>query len=87
MFFLAKYHNMTIHEHRLEDMPERRGFLLDISPRSGEGSAGTADARWIDMTTGLYLNVTAMRYKVDRGQEEGLLYSKVGDKYLVCLSP
>ena len=57
--FLANYYNMTIHRFR------RRDYLLEVNPKytdpSYEDYLNVIDARWIDIDTGLFIDITAVR--------------------------
>lgn len=73
--FLAAYHNMTIYK----DWSSAE-FLLDINPNFLERSKikdpmNIIDARWIDMQTGLYVDITAVAF------EEGRRYLLSKDGY------
>ncbi|MCJ1321300.1 hypothetical protein MMC15_006644 [Xylographa vitiligo] len=77
--FLAAYYNMTVHSYGISQ------YLLDINPWYGERNGSTdagnvVDARWIDMQTGLYVDVTAVG---DRWGGEGMrmLVAKDGHTY------
>lgn len=88
LHFLAAYHNGTIHFHRLKGMQKGKKYLLEISPdymNREQGSARDAvDGRWIDLGTGLYMNLTAVRYNPDHASGEGMLYTKNGQEFHVC---
>jgi phosphorylcholine metabolism protein LicD len=75
MAFLAAYYNMTVHHYSVKIPPEATGdawdeagrdYLLEINPNwtnnSTEDKHNVIDARWIDMTTGLFIDITALRY-------------------------
>ena len=57
--FLASYYNMTIHTY------EKRNYLLEVNPKYTDGSyidyLNVIDARWIDIETGLFIDITAVR--------------------------
>ena len=59
--FLASYYNMTVH------MYKRKQYMLEINPRYTDGSfedkLNVIDGRWIDMQTGLFIDITAVRVK------------------------
>jgi LicD family len=64
LLYIADYHNRTIHEYVSEDKKFQRKYLLDVNPWSrqrdpGDG-ANIIDARWIDMTNGLYIDITGL---------------------------
>ena len=59
--FLASYYNMTIHTFR------KRDYMLEINPKYTDGSftdkLNVIDGRWIDVQTGLFIDITAIRPK------------------------
>lgn len=62
--YLAEHHNQTTHKYSSADGSFRRTYLLDVNPWStqrdhGDG-ANVIDARWIDMTSGLYIDITGL---------------------------
>lgn len=87
MYFLSAYHNMTVYYYKHENMMEGKSFLLEINPyftyREQDDSLNVIDARWIDIETGLYIDITAARYSLDHEQGEGILYDKNGHEYRV----
>jgi hypothetical protein len=87
MYFLAAYHNMTTHYYHYENMPAGRNYLLEINPhfvhREQDDDFNVIDARWIDMETGLFIDITAARYNPDHVEGEGILYDKHGHEYRV----
>ncbi|KAK3996804.1 LicD family-domain-containing protein [Cladorrhinum sp. PSN332] len=84
VFFLATYHNMSVHQFRIPGTRERRHYLLDISPsynvRERTDKSDTADARWIDMQTGLFIDIHAVRYNLSHPGGEGMLSCKDGSE-------
>ncbi|KAL9130275.1 MAG: hypothetical protein Q9217_001486 [Psora testacea] len=50
---------MTIHSYR------KRGYMLEINPKYSDGSfedkLNVIDGRWIDVETGLFIDITAVR--------------------------
>ncbi|CAM1504598.1 Fc.00g021890.m01.CDS01 [Cosmosporella sp. VM-42] len=85
MYYLAAYHNMTMYYYKYGDMKEGRFFLLDINPhfkhRDQDDMLNFIDARWIDMDTGLFIDITAARYNPDHEAGEGMMYDKHGHEY------
>lgn len=57
--FLASYYNMTVHTFK------KRDFLLEVNPKYTDPSysdyLNVIDARWIDIDTGLFIDITAVR--------------------------
>lgn len=53
-------------------------YLLDVNSQSvGQGAAeglDVTDARWIDMESGLFINIMAARYRTDLPGEEMLSF-------------
>lgn len=63
--FLAEYYNMTEHHFDLPEVEGGRTYLLEINPnyvvRSTKDQLNVIDARWIDMSSGLFIDITAVR--------------------------
>lgn len=68
--FLASYYNMTVHHFNIPGPPGSeeqagRNYLLEVNPHWKDGSTddylNVIDARWIDMSTGLFIDITALR--------------------------
>lgn len=74
MNHLADYYNMTVHHFKLPGVEGGRDFLLEINPRweIGDTSDKTnrIDGRWIDTTSGLYVDMTTLRNN-ETAQAEG----------------
>ena len=87
MYYLAAYHNMTTFYYRYSAIPDGRHFLLEINPyfkhRGYDDYLNVIDGRWIDTSTGLFIDITAARYNVDHPEGEGILYDKNGHEYRV----
>ncbi|KAF7551653.1 hypothetical protein G7046_g7659 [Stylonectria norvegica] len=85
MYFLAAYYNMTIYYYKFGDMETGRFFQLEINPyfkhRDQDDILNVIDARWIDMETGLFIDLTAARYAPEHERGEGILYDKHGHEY------
>ncbi|KAK5992422.1 Protein MNN4-like protein [Cladobotryum mycophilum] len=85
MYFLAAYHNMTVHYYKYGNMEQGRYFQLEINPyfkhRDQDDRLNVIDARWIDMESGLFIDITAARYSLDHEEGEGILYDKFGHEY------
>ncbi|KAL1896708.1 mannosyltransferase [Ceratocystis pirilliformis] len=67
--FLAAYYNMTMFFFKYPDVPEGRHFRLEINPHFASTTVSPAnhvDARWIDLQTGLYIDLAAIRYERPR---------------------
>jgi hypothetical protein len=87
MYYLAAYHNMTTYYYKYGDMEEGRYFQLEINPyfkhREQDDILNVIDGRWIDVQSGLYIDITAARYNLDHEEGEGILYDKYGHEYRV----
>ncbi|KAK4229759.1 mannosylphosphorylation protein [Podospora fimiseda] len=82
IFFLAKYHNMSVHQFRIPATRQRRYYLLDISPvynvREPAAESDTVDARWIDMESGLFIDINVVRYNLTHPEGKGMMSCKDG---------
>lgn len=77
---LAEHHNMTEYRFEFPGVKGSRSYLLDINPnyvvRSTKDQLNKIDGRWIDMSTGLFIDITAVRrddQKRESGQEGALI--------------
>ncbi|KXG53662.1 LicD [Penicillium griseofulvum] len=63
--FLAEYYNMTEHYFDLPNVDGGRKYILDVNPnyvvKSERDTLNKIDARWIDMSSGLFIDITAVR--------------------------
>lgn len=84
MAYMAHHYNRTMHEYISEDRSIRRTYLLDVNPWSFEPGRGDGqniiDARWIDMSNGLYIDITALR-ELNPDTEPGVWEDKNHHKY------
>lgn len=78
--FLAEFYNMTEHHFDLPDVDGGRKYLLEINPnyvvRSEKDHLNVIDGRWIDTSSGLFIDITAVRKddaRRQRGQTEALM--------------
>ncbi|KAF4985643.1 hypothetical protein FGRMN_11141 [Fusarium graminum] len=93
MYFLAAYHNMTVYYFQYEGCPNGSFFQLEVNPahkhRRRDDNLNFIDARWIDMQTGLFIDITAARYDPGHERGEGVMYDKhdheFKDKYIFPL--
>ena len=90
MHFLAKYYNMTEFHYDLPDVKGGRTYLMEVNPHYVNGSTSdwlnVIDARWIDTTTGLFIDISTVRpdqESIENG-EEGALMCK--DKHIYNVS-
>ncbi|CAG8955697.1 hypothetical protein HYFRA_00010963 [Hymenoscyphus fraxineus] len=81
MSYLASFYNMTTYYYQTPRIPDGREYMLEINPhyinRSQLDSLNVIDARWVDMESGLFIDITAVRYDPDLG----LLECKDGHQY------
>ncbi|KAJ5586918.1 uncharacterized protein N7459_002683 [Penicillium hispanicum] len=72
--FLADYYNMTEHHFELPHVEGGRTYLLEINPyyvvKSTKDTLNVIDGRWIDMSSGLFIDITAVR-KDDEKRKTG----------------
>lgn len=64
IYHLAHYHNMTVHNYTLSGSEASHEYLLEVNPHYRNDSIGAVnkiDARWIDMDTGLFIDITTLR--------------------------
>lgn len=68
--FLAENCNMTEHHFDLPGVPGGRTYLLEVNPhyvvRTTLDTLNTIDARWIDTSSGLFIDITTVRADDDR---------------------
>lgn len=91
IYLLAQHYNMTEYHFDLPGIPGGRTYVLDVNPNyhvsSTKDRANVIDARWIDKTSGLYIDITAVRADEKRRKngEEGALICKDSHQYQVRL--
>ncbi|KAF7719900.1 Uncharacterized protein PECH_004204 [Penicillium ucsense] len=72
--FLADYYNMTQHHFDIPGVSGGRTYLLEINPhyvvRSTQDRLNVIDGRWIDTSSGLFIDITAVR-KDDEQRQRG----------------
>ncbi|KAL9000245.1 MAG: hypothetical protein Q9169_001147 [Polycauliona sp. 2 TL-2023] len=82
MEFLASYYNMTIHTCRTEHAPRGKNYMLEVNPKfvdsSPDDSLNTIDARWIDMLSGVFIDITAVHRKP---KKPSMMFSKDDHHY------
>ena len=89
MYFLAKYYNMTEHHFTLPRVRGGRTYLLEVNPnfviRTSDDFLNVIDARWIDTSSGLFIDITSVRkdYEEQKKGRLGALICKDRRKYLV----
>lgn len=81
---------MTVFHYRTSRFEKGRDYLLEINPhyviRDDSDSQNVIDARWIDMTTGLFIDITTARYDENHPEGKNVLVCKDGHQYKVCNS-
>lgn len=62
---LANYYNMSVFHYRTPRIPEGRDYMLEVNPnyvnREQTDKLNVIDARWIDTTSGLFIDITTVR--------------------------
>ncbi|KAK4141560.1 uncharacterized protein C8A04DRAFT_38957 [Dichotomopilus funicola] len=87
IFDLAAYYNMTTFSIRVPGQPKsvRRKYQLELSrfakAREQSDPAGSADGRWIDTDTGLYIDMYAVRYNLTHPGGRGMMSCKDGGEF------
>ncbi|KAK0733992.1 LicD family-domain-containing protein [Lasiosphaeria miniovina] len=85
MFFLAAYYNMSVFYHRMPGKPKGREYLLEVNPhyqnRGQTDKLNVIDARWIDMESGLFIDITTVRYNMTHPAGEGMMSCKDGHEF------
>lgn len=93
MHFLASYYNMTEHRFKLPGIKEGRTYLMEVNPhyvnRTPADWMNVIDARWIDTTSGLFIDITSVRkdYDARKKGQKGALMCKDRHKYFVRFPP
>ncbi|KAI9839759.1 MAG: hypothetical protein M1838_004261 [Thelocarpon superellum] len=74
MHFLAEYYNMTTYRYQSPQFPQGRFYMIEVNPnyavREGGDPLNTIDARWVDMDTGLFIDITAVRRNFTRPEPD-----------------
>lgn len=89
MHFLAKYYNMTEYHFKLHGVRGGRTYLLEINPhfvnRTTDDWMNVIDARWIDTSSGLFVDITSVRkdFEARKKGHLGALMCKDRHRYLV----
>jgi len=64
--YLALYYNMSVFHYRTPRIPEGRDYMLEINPnykiRDRSDRLNMIDARYIDTASGLFIDITVVRY-------------------------
>lgn len=85
--YLAAYYNMSTFFYRTPRIPGGREYLLEVNPhyinREQTDSLNVIDARWIDMESGMFIDITTVRYNLTHPEGEGMLSCKDGHEFRV----
>jgi hypothetical protein len=80
---------MTVHRYADPAISKKREFLLEVNPnfvnRSRLDRHNVIDARWVDTSTGLFIDITVVARNYSH-PIEGMLSCKDGHDYIVGLS-
>ncbi|KAB8304418.1 hypothetical protein EYC80_003820 [Monilinia laxa] len=71
MHFLASYYNMTVFHYKNST----------YSRREQSDKLNVIDARWVDTTSGLFIDITTARYNYTHPAGEGMMSCKDGHEY------
>lgn len=87
MYYLAAYHNMSTFHYKTPGEKGGREYLLEVNPnyvnREQTDSLNKIDARWIDMNSGMFIDITTVRYNLTHPEGEGILSCKDGHEFRV----
>jgi hypothetical protein len=87
MHYLASYYNMSVFHYKTPRIPEGRDYMLEVNPnyinREQKDRLNVIDARWVDTTSGLFIDITTARYNFTHPAGEGMLSCKDGHEYRV----
>lgn len=85
--YLAAYYNMSTFFYKTPRTPEGRYYLLEVNPnyvkREQTDKLNVIDARWIDMESGMFIDITTVRYNLTHPAGEGVLSCKDGHEFRV----
>jgi len=85
MHYLASYYNMSVFHYKTPRIPEGRDYMLEVNPhyvnREQTDKLNVIDARWVDTTSGLFIDITTARYNYTHPAGEGMLSCKDGHEY------
>ena len=90
MHYLASYYNMSVFHYKTPRIPEGKDYMLEINPhyvnREQSDKLNVIDARWVDTSTGLFIDITTARYNHTHPAGAGMLSCKDGHEYRVLFS-
>ncbi|KAK0115610.1 hypothetical protein ONS96_014057 [Cadophora gregata f. sp. sojae] len=85
MHYLASYYNMSVFHYKTPRIPEGRDYMLEVNPhyvnREQSDNLNVIDARWVDTTSGLFIDITTARYNLTHPAGKGMLSCKDGHEY------
>jgi hypothetical protein len=87
MQHLADYYNMSVHHFSFPGSDHGRDYLLEINPNWANPSTtdvdNKIDGRWVDMASGLYIDITTLRWdeQAVEGEQEDAMICKDGHRY------
>jgi hypothetical protein len=87
MQHLADYYNMSVHHYNLPGSSMGHDYLLEINPNWADPSStdvdNKIDGRWVDMMSGLYVDMTTLRWakQAEAGGRESAMMCKDGHRY------
>lgn len=89
--YLASYYNMSTFYYETAQYPEGNSYLLEVNPnyvdRDDSKGLNSVDARWIDTESGIFIDISAVRYSLAHPDGDGMLSTKDGQEFMVKLSP
>lgn len=87
MHYLAAYYNMSTFYYKTLLSPDGREYLLEVNPhyinREQTDRLNIIDARWIDMDSGMFIDITTARYNLTHPAGKGMLSCKDGHEFRV----
>ncbi|KAG9247667.1 LicD family-domain-containing protein, partial [Calycina marina] len=85
MHFLASYYNMSVFHYKTPRIREGRDYMLEINPhytnREQTDKLNVIDARWVDTSSGLFIDITTVRYNDTHPAGKGMLSCKDGHEF------
>ncbi|KAF3764470.1 hypothetical protein M406DRAFT_29237, partial [Cryphonectria parasitica EP155] len=85
MHYLASYYNMSTFHYKTSRMPYGKYYMLEVNPnyinREQTDTSNVIDARWIDTDSGMFIDITTVRYNLTHPAGEGILSCKDGHEF------
>jgi hypothetical protein len=76
---------MSVFHYKTPRIPEGRDYMLEVNPhyvnREQSDKLNVIDARWVDTTSGLFIDITTARYNHTHPAGPGMLSCKDGHEY------